>query len=110
MISECIRCGSQSTAKAGTASTADKETRPENQRREGRGAKTNRQAEKMENLEEQQGRNSANEPMALENISYFLKAAATSAESHTIFLPHISTFAFLVANEEVRAEDQLQTL
>lgn len=55
----------------------------------------------MENL----GRNSVNELMALENVSYFLKAAATSAESHTVFLRHISTFAFLVANEEFRAED-----
>lgn len=47
----------------------------------------------MENL----GRNGANEPMALENIN--------SAESHTVFLHHITTFAFLVANEEFRAED-----
>lgn len=51
------------------------------------------------------GRNCINELMALENVSYFLKAAATSAESHTIFLCHITTFAFLVANEEFRAED-----
>lgn len=70
-------------------------------RRDWRGEKTGRQAEKMENL----GRNSINELMALENVSYFLKAAGTSAESHTIFLCHISTFAFLVANEEFRAED-----
>lgn len=47
----------------------------------------------MENL----GRNGANELMALENIN--------SAESHTVFLHHITTFAFLVANEEFRAED-----